>query len=133
MALPFVPEPVECLRARYAAATGELIEIDSVRLGTALRAGEQRRNVFDSEDSLRLLISREDLGRGPVLHVSASVQSETPAAEKFRWGVQNKGLPWACEGLKKLAEARFREVSGEARPLVFIGFSDGGVPHWIIE
>lgn len=116
MALPFVPEPLETLRVRYPVALRDLIEIDSVLQGTQLRPGEQRTHVFDCEDGLRLIVSRDDLGMGPVLHLSASIGGENlPLESWLRAVARTRGPIAALDALVDEAETRFAQLSGDAR------------------
>lgn len=56
--LPFQPEPIDSLRARYQDALVEVFDGELIALGTIVKPGYHRRNVFDFDDTLRLIISR---------------------------------------------------------------------------
>jgi hypothetical protein len=129
----FAPESEDRLRSRYAEAIRPVFDPESMALGVQERPGETRRNVFDFEDGLRLIISRDAIPR-PTLHLSASIYPNTAAYQLLAHQVWRYGLAKAMDAFRGEAEARFRAVSGETRPLVYLGiFSDKGVPHWVIE
>lgn len=122
--LPFQPEPLTALRARYAAA---LVTVFDCRKGVPRpRPGELRGHVFDCEDGLRLIISRDrESDSGLFLHLSASLTRNTPLYEKLaRGGISQSQFT-------EMVLERFREISDDAQPLELTGFSTGkGVPHW---
>ena len=124
--LPFQPEPVESLRARYPAAVAEVIDIESVGLGTQVQPGRQRRHVFDFDRGVRLIVSREFFPDGRhALHLSASPQQGTEVYERVRAGRLD------VQGFADLVVQLFRDISGDAEPLELVYISAGkGVPHW---
>lgn len=102
-----MPEPIDVLRERYAAAIREIIDLESVQLGLQERAGKQRRHVFDYEDGTRLIICREDLGLvGIGIHISGSVRKHFSTAAAIRHD--------AGAFIEHL-QTRFREISGDTR------------------
>jgi hypothetical protein len=123
--IPFLPEPLASLRSRYPAALAEPCDTESSRLGTSFRPGETRRCVFDCEDGLRLIISR-DLHDGlELLHVSASIN---PGSRL--WNTLRDGRSGPDE-FASLAEGRFRDISGDNEPLDLALISpEKGIPHW---
>jgi len=78
--LPFTPEPIEQLRARYRAAFDPIIDTDLLKRFPSERPGLSRKHVFDWQEeqmgmtsAYRLIISMDrDPKRGEYLHVSAS-------------------------------------------------------------
>lgn len=122
--LPFKPESMEALRSRYHAA---LVPVFDCRKGVPRpRPGELRGHVFDCADGLRLIVSRDRESDAELfLHLSASLTPGLPLYDKLaRGGVSKRQFI-------KLVLARFREVSGDYKPLELAGFSSGkGVPHW---
>lgn len=112
MIVPFLPEPIESLRARYPEATAEPLEMDLVMLGTLPRPGHRRRNVFDRADGLRLVVSRDHLSCGCVrLTVAARAMPGTDAEGTLSCS--------AC--LAEAAVAFFTQVSGDRQALHFGG------------
>lgn len=94
MALPFQPESIDQLRARFDAALETVFDYrdcdpnEANRVGPSFferpelqgrRPGAQRKHVFDYPDGFRLIISRDDWGSGATVHVSGSVQPERNA------------------------------------------------------
>lgn len=74
MGLPFEPEAIEALHARYLAAVAELIPIADVREGRRPAPSSERAHVFDTRLGLRLIISREQDLAGRVACTLAGVR-----------------------------------------------------------
>lgn len=76
MALPFEPEPLSSLRARWAAAVADLWDADAIHQNpNADRPGKHRRHVFDHKPGMRFIVARErSRGLGEYLHVSLSIR-----------------------------------------------------------
>lgn len=127
--LPFAPEPEAALRARYPAALAELYDAEGVRLGSVTPPTRRRPNVFDFEDGLRLIVSRDDHGgeAGVVVHLSAGLGTGT-ALERTLRGAHCPGCVVAL--LCERVEGAWRTLRGRGR-LRFLGLSGGDVPHWI--
>ena len=79
--IPFTPEPLDQLRARYLAALVRVFYSRKVATAEEERPGQIRTHVFDyNEDELgiRFVISREnDPELGLVIHFSASMREES--------------------------------------------------------
>lgn len=123
MALPFQPETTAQAAARIGAALEPLIDGESVQIGAQSRPGLFRRHVFDFEDGLRLIISRDDLGSGPQLHVTASIQPQTRLWKRCYAELMTG------EHANRIAAARFEVISGMTMP-PFKQLSAGGIPHF---
>lgn len=119
--LPTLTESVAALRARYSAAISRTFEVVDLASGRGQRPGESRDHVFDFEDGVRLIISRERFPSGEVVvHFSASVDT----ARVGQVGAEFLGA----------AVGHFREISMYDGPIRLIGISQGaGVPHWLAE
>jgi hypothetical protein len=128
--LPHAPEPLEALRARLPDALAPVYDPALVARGLQACPGGQRRHVFDAEDGLRLIVSRDRLGGAAHLHVSASVEPGWPLARTLMARLHRR--PWrraAFGWFIPLVERRWRELSDT--PLVFHALSpEQGVPHW---
>jgi hypothetical protein len=123
--MPFAPEPIESLRARYPAALAEPCDVETSRLGTTFGPGQLRRCVFDCTDGIRLIISRDLQESRQTLHLSASAQEGSRI-----WNLIHSEMIGPHDFVP-MVESRFREISGDDGPLDFGGFSSGkGVPHW---
>jgi len=132
MPVPTAPEPLDALRARYPRALEYVYHADKVRAG-GIGPGEVAANVFDFEDGLRLIVSRERLPDGRlVLHVRASFPARCRMADEF-WRLaltmpKKRVLElWAAD-----LPRRFRELSGDGRTLELIGWSGRLIPHLMI-
>jgi hypothetical protein len=127
------PESLEALRGRYARALEHVFDVPAIRDRGGIRPGEVAANVFDFEDGLRLIVSRERMPEGHVVrHVSASFAEHGRMADEFRL----LAVTTPREKLFKMWLAdipgRFAELSGDERTLRYAGFS-GKVPHFFIE
>lgn len=122
--LPYKPESLESLRSRYAVAVENVFDPDTLETNPEGRPGLRRECVFDCEDGLRLIISK-DLIDVPRIHLSASAQENTELWKKIKNARIGK-LEFSM-----LAKTRFREISLYSGYLGFAGWSPGaGVPHW---
>jgi hypothetical protein len=127
MSLPFHPEDPELLWARYPAALTRVFRAEEIAAGGE-RPGELRVHVFDWPDGLRMIISREDVGTGrAVLHVSASFEPGTPLFHDMM------NQPDPLSSLLELVPVRFRELSGDDRPLLMAAIDlNAMTPHWVM-
>lgn len=120
--LEFIAEPTAQLKARYPECLKKVWEVpDDVDLtdpdAMSDRPGLHRENVFDFNCGIRLLISRDKYGRGPIqLHISASWERNEP-----------NRLTVATESVRE----HFRSLGGQGYPLL-LGISPNGIPHWIV-
>jgi hypothetical protein len=131
--LPFQPESVEVLRARYPEAVAEIVDLEGVRLGSVATPGQSRRHVFDTREGVRLIVSRErtEPTGVVVVHLSGSLLDGSPVEETLTAVARTHGPREVAQQLCGRIEALFREVSGETRELIFLGFTpDKGIPHW---
>lgn len=129
------PEPLAALQARYPRALEFVYDQAAVVLGGAIRPGECAENVFDFEDGLRLIVSRQRGPGGKVwLHFSASFGgADCRLADEFRLLRRTTPLPQIFEQWRLSVPGRFALLSGDAREAAYLGRSANGVPHWVIE
>jgi hypothetical protein len=129
MRLSFRPEPLERLRARYLAAIDHTHDIGAILRAEISPPSTDAAHIFDFEDGFRLIVSAETLSDGRrLLHLSASLAEDADLMKAVKSG---RLMP---EDFVPLAESRYRDLSGDSRPIKFLGFSPGkGVPHWSIE
>lgn len=128
------PESIETARARYHLALAQIYELEDQRNITPPHTpGNKPEHVFDFDDGIRLIVSREQMaGEDPVIHVSASFD---PGRSFYRLIRRTcSSIAEAQAMLRGACEARWREISGSAAPMQFLGFSPGkGVPHWWVR
>lgn len=139
MGIPHKPETIEAHRARIDEATRPLwivadVQQDVLKRGNAADTpGKHRRHVFDFEDGLRLIVSRDNLpmklesiNYDIVLHVSASFEKESPL-----WGMlsrDQKGFDRFCAiAAKRIGELLDAVV--DEKPSLFTG----KVAHWFLD
>lgn len=132
------PEPMAALQARYPAALMKLWDIDSAEFDLNRGPGKYRENVFDTENGLRIMVSREKYaainGGEPQIHVSVSVCADG-AVEKVLAGCLRepyKPHKKARETLLRMVRNTFAEISGLTLPKEPFHVSETGIPHWSI-
>lgn len=117
--LPFIPEPLEQLKARYQDAIRVVLDCDEIAANPEIRPGAHRRHVFDMECGARLIISRERKRDGKktkqFIHVSCSQNVENGKIDV----ADIPGLFWL--------------ISNDHRELFMVGMSQKGVCHFVIE
>lgn len=115
MQIPFEEEPLEKLKERFPRAL-ERIWIAYEKMED--RPGLHRDHVFDFESGLRLLISKDIIGYSkPLIHVSASWETNSPLSF----------------GSISIQVARAYKNLGGKGNLKFLGVSNFGIPHWVVE
>jgi hypothetical protein len=113
--LDWNPESMETLRGRYSSALERVYDTKLIEQGESDRPGEHREHVFDFEDGLRLIISRECRDGKRYLHVSGSVKTTKDVCGKT---------------LLQAMMARMLLLNGKSFSGVATAFmSDGGVMH----
>lgn len=119
----FKPQPIELLRARYKKALEVSYNATKIAADKVPdRPGMHRENIFDFENGIRLIISRDVLGHIEGIHVSGSF---APSIYKGKVMI---------EPLLKAMTDCYYELSGEPKDeLHFVAFSQQGIPHWIIK
>ena len=131
--IDYDPRPLPELQARYAAALEHVFDAQRIKTAGAIRPGECAANVFDFEDGLRLICSRERMPAGEiVLHVSASFRSDSSMAWRMRKQLRKLSRSELLEAWSDGIPARWQELAQDRRTLVFIGWSDRFIPHWHI-
>jgi hypothetical protein len=119
--LDFTPEPIQQLQGRFAACLTACYDLNKLATGQVPskdRPGDKRENVFDCEDGLRLVVSRDLYEGREVVHFSASVD------RAYYKGPMDRSL------LNRMVE-RFYELYGSRPALHFIGLTnEKGIPHW---
>jgi len=114
MPLPFIPEPLEQLKFRYPKCLEKVWKVTEYMQD---RPGLYRENIFDFESGLRLLISKSNFPHGIQVHVSAS----------WEWN-----LPTSLKLANQLVVNAYKSLGGNGI-LTYLGMSDKGIPHWMIE
>lgn len=112
--VPWSPEPLASLQARYPAAVTDLIDQQDVADERRPSPSGEAKHVFDTEDGLRLIINCERLLDGRVgIHISASLHHNPPKKLDIR------------ETWRSIAQSTLEPK------LIFI--SAGGIPHYFLE
>lgn len=112
--LPFQPEWIEVLKARFPKALERVWEVTDPMPD---RPGLHRENVFDFESGMRLLISRDKLTfEEPEIHISASWEND---------------LPFTVEEATRRVTDGYRALGGKGI-VSFLGQSSRGIPHWLV-
>lgn len=121
--LPHEPETIEQAKARYPLAVRRSYTFAEA---AAEQFGRQRKHVFDFEDGMRLIISREKFWLNGSIHVSASrLCANIPLITLF---VE----PALRDALLLNVRSRFREISGNHNDFVLV-LIDEGIPHFAVK
>jgi len=126
--LPINPQPIEVLKQRFSDAVKNSYDVLKVAENSESRPGQKPEHIFDFQDGIRLIISRDRYKEKEVLHFSASVFEAYPI---------EPGLPPRLYVAKFLGEctAHIVELSGcKTQDVKLVTITAGkGVPHWIVE
>jgi hypothetical protein len=128
MAQRLQSEPLAALRARYGEAVRDVYDHACIAAGQQNRPSNQRKHVFDFQDGLRLIVSRDRtfVGRTGVF-VSASLMPGTPVYESLRL---HRGD--AREGFCTVVRERWQQLADSKRMPEFQGWSEAGIPHFVV-
>jgi hypothetical protein len=119
--VPFNPQPIEVLQARYAAAVKDTIDALAVYGHQVPAPSGDPAHVFDTPLGLRLIISRERLLDGRIgVHLSASWEHGVPDNAKL-------------ESLLADIYASFKAISRTTQTPELIAVTTGGIPHFFVE
>ena len=123
--LPFKPEPFEELKRRFPIALEPLI--DCTKGVPEVTPGEKREHVFDCEDGIRIIASRDQMLQNEIYyHFSCSAMHGTLLLARIKAG---RLLPTVFQ---KMCEQRFSELLGfTVRQPDHYNYSQvKKVPHW---
>lgn len=138
--LKFEPESVNLLRERYPQALDRIFSASDIITGGE-SPGQFRRYVFDTDEGIRFVVSRDDYpGIGIQLHVSASLNQyidneETYAFKKYT-DIFNSDLDikTSIRDFISYCEGRFRNISGVTQNMNLLGFTlPRMVIHWFVQ
>jgi hypothetical protein len=117
--IEFNPEPTEALRNRFTVAIKEVYNITASIEVEQDRSGAKKENIFDFEQGVRLIVSRERFEEKEMIHFSASYDSKyyKGTADRTLFDLMTQCICDLCHSQIKL---------------VFSGFSTNGIPHWHI-
>lgn len=136
MPVPYTNETLAELQARFTKALEHVYDQDAIIRRDAIRPGEIPAQVFDFEDGLRLLVSRERSPDGKIfLHVSASFKERCRIVDELRLQIFGCGSEYKArlifEQWAASIPARFAELAQDnGPPIELIGWSAGRIPHW---
>jgi len=126
--LPINIEPFETLRRRFSEAVKNSYDTLKIAANPKDRPGQKPEHVFDFDDGIRLIISRDRFNEKEVLHFSGSVLPGYPIETGLPPRLYlAKFLGECTEKITKLSGCRTSDVK-----LVAIT-QEKGIPHWIVE
>lgn len=133
--VPCNPETLDQARDRYSAAIREVYDLNDPRSFMDNRPSNKPQNVFDFEDGLRLIVSREKWIDRNIrgTHVSASFSVTSTLWQEV------KVMANPIMTFRHIAFDRWRYMAGR-HPMeirreeeTFLGLSEHGIPHWFIR
>jgi len=125
-ALPFKPEPLQSMRARMGAALKPIYDVEKLTPGRT--PTKKRAHVFDFPQGVRIGLSRDRCGVKVLIHLSASVSSETVKGMMFVAG--NERDTWKLAN--DLVRALTKDLLGFYLPEKRV-VTEAGVLHWFFE
>jgi hypothetical protein len=132
--MPAVPVHVETmpvLQARYAAAVTPLYQSADIRDGRVARPGVQRKHVFDLENGVRLIVSRERFLDGRIgVHICGSFHDHIRAASV---AANEPKLMDPVEALLKMIYTSWGQIAQSDRSAEYIGMSNQQIVHFFVE
>jgi hypothetical protein len=122
------PQPLETLKDRFYDAIKRSFSVQKVIDKVEERPGSLPEHVFDFEEGIRIIISRDRYKEKEVIHFSASLLGNY---------ITDTRIPPRLQIAKFLGEATvlFAKLSGcKTSDVILIGFSDEKqIPHWVVE
>ena len=119
--MPINPQPLHVLQYRYPAAVKELISAVDILHGHLPPPSKDPTHVFDTDDGLRLILSRELHPNGKtVVHISASFN-----------GPETAGQP--IEALMTWIVQTWQRIAKSTAVPALVKITDGGIPHFVVE
>lgn len=120
--LPFEPEPNEILKKRVPTALDVVVDSIAAASGKCLRPGQQRKHVFDSPDGLRVILSREKVEGGILLHASCSAFADAEILKSLR-----------ADNLVNELTKRVQDLTGVRQSPKQTMITNGGVVHLVFD
>lgn len=130
--LPFKPESVEQLKARYQAALIHRFDAERVAENREIKPYQCPANLFDFEEGIRIVVSRELGALQPdqtTLHIVGIIQPGASVLKKLMKEPPRDRMT----RFGNIAMARFREISGDKRKIIHHVVGETMVPHWFIK
>lgn len=115
--IPFNTQPLSQLKERYNYAIKARNNLTNILANPEERPGAKPVHIFDFEDGIRLIVSRDVIKEMEVIHFSGSIN------EALFKGKLNKAL------LSTMV-THFIELSEYRGAITMSGFSDTGIPHF---
>lgn len=129
--IPFNPEPLEQLKSRVSRAWEGTYSINLIQTNPDGRPSLKPQHVFDFEDGLRLILSRDELEKDVVFyHVSASVFEDKELFKKLSQSVASLISNLTQEVIDRM---NLLDPETMKRKLVKTGFSPNWVLHILLE
>lgn len=119
--LDFIPQSTEELKKRFPEALKAAYDAKKVAAQKLERPGEKREHVFDFEDGVRIVISRDFAEGVEYIHFSGSVDNELYKGPTHY-------------GFFQEVICRFNILSNYVynRSIRFAGISAKGIPHFLV-
>ena len=138
--LPCAMESLEQNKARLCKAFSPLVPVKYDEEDKPIyRPGQHRRHVFDFNDGVRLIISRDEFDPmrntdGVVLHISASFEPHTAMYHRLETLVRKQGVLKMKDRFVEMITELFRILTGYKISVAPVWTDSGkGIPHWFVS
>jgi len=119
--IPFSPEPVDSLKDRFCDSVIDLYNTDDIKAGKIKAPSKKKEHVFDFEDGIRLIVSRELYNGKEFIHMSGSFSGNLIPELKLK------------DGLSLLVD-KYRALSGDDKGNAMQYYvTEAGVLHLIYD
>ena len=116
-------ESMESCQKRFFFAMDTVYDSSKIHHGIQNAPSLERKQVFDFEDGVRMIVSIDLLNDMQILHVSTSFN-----AVKFKEFIEDSRFDLSAA--EELVKQRFAELSGMDREIQFVAMTENGVLHF---
>lgn len=136
MSHAYKPQSMRSLRLRLRDALERIWDCTEPGLAeqerTGIRPGNDPRNIFDFQNGIRMIISREQVDQGIWIHISCSVQPGTELGAKLAMMVGQHSLDVINREFERSCRKYYKRLTGDGSGMQKVHTSEKSVPHWVI-
>lgn len=120
--IKFNPEKIECLKNRFKESLLAVYNPIECKENPDKRPGIKQENIFDFEDGIRLIISRDVVKATEVIHFSASINPK----------IYNGSFGRSLHEKMVMHFIDLYEFTDNIN-VHYAGITNAGIPHWYVE